>query len=204
MMRADSYRTIAAHASVEIKVKGSRFIAESFPAHCELEAVGRMDQIRRREHAASHHCTAFRIGVDADLFRYNDDGEPSGTAGLPIMRQIEGRELTNVLVVVTRYFGGTKLGTGGLIRAYATAASHVLDASGVREHVISSRVSVSFEYEDTSPAMRVIGLFDANVIESMYSERTVLTIGVPRSQIEDFRNAFADALGGRGIVITDD
>lgn len=116
------------------------------------------------------------------------------------MRQIEGRDLTDTLVVVTRYYGGTKLGTGGLIRAYGDAASATLDAAGEKKHVISEHLYVSFVYDDTSPAMHVIQKFDAEVIDSDYSDRTMLTIAVPRSRVEAFVEAFVNTLGGRGSV----
>lgn len=199
-MSGDVYRSVARRAVREIKVKGSRFLAEAMQVSDDADAERQIDLIRRRNHAATHHCTAYRTGAKGDLLRFNDDGEPGGTAGQPILRQIEGRGLTNTLVIVTRYFGGTKLGTGGLIRAYSEAASEVLDAAGITEHVISERLSVSFEYDDTSPAMHVINRFNAEVINSNYSERTVLTVAVPRSRVAGFRQAFVDILGGRGTL----
>ena len=127
----DTYLTLREGAEAQIKVKGSRFLAEAVPVADEAVAEAALATIRKREYNATHHCTAYRIGPAADLFRFNDDGEPSGTAGQPILRQIEGRELTNTLVVVTRYYGGTKLGTGGLIRAYGEAASLALFGLGL-------------------------------------------------------------------------
>ncbi len=200
-MKVDTFRSVARPSAVETNVKGSRFLAEAFPVADEDEAAQQIDHIRKREHGATHHCTAYRIGVDGDLVRFNDDGEPSGTAGQPIQRQIEGRDLTNSLVVVTRYFGGTKLGTGGLMRAYSDAASKALEDAGVTFEVISEHLSVSFDYDDTSPAMHVINQFDAEVIDSVYSETTELTVAVPRSRVDAFEGAFTDALGGRGDIV---
>lgn len=191
---------MARYAVTEIKVKGSRFIAEAFPVEDEAAAENHILQIRKREFSATHHCTAYRIGPDAHLFRFNDDGEPSGTAGQPILRQIEGRDLTDTLVVVTRYYGGTKLGTGGLIRAYGDAASEALDAAGEKKNVIFDHLYVSFSYDDTSPAMHVIQKFGAEVIESDYTDTTKLTIAVPRSRTDAFQDAFTNALGGRGVL----
>ena len=184
----------------ETKVMGSRFIAEAFPVANEVEAEERIDVVSKREYSATHHCTAFRIGVDADLFRSNDDGEPTGTAGLPILRQLDARSVTNTLVVVTRYFGGTKLGTGGLIRAYGDAAAAALDSAKIVRHVITEPVHVSFEYEDTSPAMHTIERFGAKVVELHYSERTDLGVAVRRGDVDEFIQAFIEALGGRGNV----
>ena len=200
MAPADSFRTIRGPASAEIKVKGSRFIAEAFPASSEAEAERRIEQVRAREHGATHHCTAYQIGVDAQLFRYNDDGEPSGTAGQPMLRQIQSRDLTDVLVVVTRYYGGTKLGTGGLARAYGDAAAAALDAANLVVQVISERVNVSFNYTDTSSAEFVIEKFAAEIVEATYTERTEMELAVPRSKVDAFVQAFTDALGGRGKV----
>ena len=102
----------------ETKVKGSRFIAEATDVRDEEMTMAFVADVRGREPGATHHCWAYRLGTGGDAFRYNDDGEPSGTAGPPILRQIDALGLTNTLVVVTRYYGGTKLGTGGLLRAY--------------------------------------------------------------------------------------
>lgn len=199
-MTMDEYKSAARYAVTEIKVRGSRFIAEALPVADESAAEEHVESVRRREFSASHHCTAFRIGADARLFRYNDDGEPSGTAGQPILRQIEGRNLTDTLVVVTRYFGGTKLGTGGLMRAYGDAAAAALDAAGEKKHVMSACLFVSFDYEDTSPAMLVLQKFDAEVVQSFYTETTRLEVAVPRSRVDAFEAAFVDALGGRGSL----
>jgi uncharacterized YigZ family protein len=196
----DTYKTIESIARGETKVMGSRFIAEAFPIADEVEAEGHISIVRKREYSATHHCSAYRLGVDRGHSRSNDDGEPSGTAGQPILRQLEARGLTNTLVVVSRYFGGTKLGTGGLIRAYGAAAAAALDSAKIVQHVITEPVHVSFEYEDTSPAMHTIDRFRANLVASRYSERTDLEVAVPRKDVENFIQAFIEALGGRGRI----
>lgn len=200
----DTYLTIAGHATREIKREGSRFIAEAFPVASEEEAEARIEEIRKRDYDATHHCTAYRVGEQGDLFRYNDDGEPSGTAGPPILRQIDGRELTNVLVVVVRYYGGTKLGTGGLIRAYGDAASDVLDACRIEERILRTEMSVQFAYDDTSPALHTVDQFDAEVLDRIYSEVTELRLAVRRRDVEPLRAAFTEALAGRGTVAMPD
>ena len=196
----DTYRVPARMASAELREKGSRFIAEVFVVDTIDAAEQHIGTIRRREHAATHHCTAYRVGTGGEQFRYNDDGEPSGTAGLPILRQIDGRALTNVLVVVTRYFGGTKLGTGGLARAYGAAAAEALDAAGTAEREIRENLTVRFSYDDTSPAMSVVNQFDARIESSEYAADTQLTVSVRRSRAADFATALTEALGGRGSV----
>jgi len=199
---SDTYRTVGDGARAETKVDGSRFIAEAIPVRTREEVDETIEAVRQREHQATHHCTAYRLGQGGDDFHYDDDGEPSGTAGAPILRQIDGRDLTNVLVVVTRYYGGTKLGTGGLMRAYGDAASYALDAAPIATKVIRVPVRLRFSYEDTSPASRVLKQFDVEVRERDYTDVTELTAAVRRSQADAFVQAFTNALGGRGDVRT--
>ena len=194
----DTYLTIARASRAELKEKASRFIAEAFPVSTPDEAEARIREVRKREYNATHVCSAWRVGAEADEFRSNDDGEPSGSAGAPILRHIEGRGLTNVLVTVTRYYGGTKLGTGGLIRAYGDAASQALDDAGVRRVVRRVPLTLSFDYDDTSPAMHVISLFDATIGETRYDERTHITVHVRLGDRKALEAAFVEALGGRG------
>ncbi len=198
---ADTYRTLATPARADLKVVDSRFIAEAFPVDSEEAAEAQIAAIRKREHKATHHCTAYRVGRAGDTFRYNDDGEPSGTAGPPILRQIDARELTNTLVVVTRYFGGTKLGTGGLVRAYGDAAAAVLEAARIVERVERVPVRIRFAYDDTTPARQTLRRFDAEIEDEAYSDVTELTVAVRRSEAEAFVRAFTDALGGRGEIL---
>ena len=200
----DTFRTLVRSAHAEPpKAKGSRFIGEAFPAATEAEAEGHLATVRKREHAATHWCWAWRLGIEGDAFRYSDDGEPSGSAGAPILRQIDARELTNTVVVVTRYYGGTKLGTGGLVRAYGDAASAVLDAARIVERVIRVPVRLRFAYDDTSPAMHTVSRFDAEIAEQHYTADTELVVRVRRSEAEALRAAFVEALGGRGTVAFD-
>lgn len=196
----DTYRTVSGKASVETTVDGSRFIADVCPVASREEAEAWFAVVRKREHSATHHCTAFRCGRTGDTFHYNDDGEPSGTAGPPILRQIEGNDLTNTAIVVTRYYGGTKLGTGGLIRAYGDAARHVLEAATLVEKVIRVPVRLTFDYNDTSPASRVLDRFDLEVMERDYSDVTQFTVGVRESELEAFLTAFTNGLGDRGAA----
>ena len=196
----DCFRTLANSARADPpKVKGSRFIGDAFPVESADEALERLAEVRKREHVATHHCWAYSLGPTGDIFRYSDDGEPNGSAGLPIYEQIEGSGLTNVLVVVTRYYGGTKLGTGGLVRAYVEAAGLVLDEAPKREIIVRVPVRLSFQFGDTSPAMHTIGKFDTEVAETRYSEHgTEMLLNVRRSDVEPLKASFLEALGGRG------
>lgn len=198
---ADTFRTLGRPTHIDLKVADSRFIADAVRVQSVENAKQHIGAVQQREHKATHHCTAYRIGPAGDTFRYDDDGEPSGTAGPPILRQIEARDLTNTLVVVTRYFGGTKLGTGGLVRAYGDAAAAVLDAARIVEHVERVPIRLRFAYDDTTPARQVLRQFDAEVLDETYSDVTVLRVGVRRSEADAFLEAFTNALGGRGEVV---
>ncbi|PEN14070.1 hypothetical protein CRI94_06800 [Longibacter salinarum] len=199
---SDTYLTIAGPARAELKREGSKFIAEAQPVTSRENADAWFASVREREHTATHHCTAFRAGREGDVFHYNDDGEPSGTAGPPILRQIDGHDLTNTAVVVTRYYGGTKLGTGGLIRAYGDAAKRVLDAAEIVEKVVRVPVRVRFAYEDTSPASRVLDQFDLDIVDRDYSDVTEIVAGVRESDVDRFIQAFVNGLGDRGTVVS--
>ncbi len=200
---ADVYRTLKEKVRTELNVNSSRFMAEAMPASSPSAVAAHIERIREQQGKADHHCTAYRLGPDGQTFRYDDDGEPSGTAGPPILRQIDARDLTNTLVVVTRYFGGTKLGTGGLVRAYGDVADAVLRAACIVEHVERELIRLQFAYDDTNPAQHVLRQFDTKVLGEAYSDVTELRVGVRRSDAEPFVEAFTNALGGRGEVKRD-
>ena len=197
---SDTYRVLGSTSRSEIKVKGSRFIGEAIPVGSPQEAKDRLEEIKRREHDATHHCMAYRTGSDGSELRFNDDGEPSGTAGRPILRQIEAADLTNTLVVVTRYYGGTKLGTGGLIRAYGDAAKEALCLATVKTIVQRATIHATFAYDDTSPAIYVINKYDAEIRSTDYGDNTTIELGVKRSLVDDFLSAFENALSGRCVL----
>jgi uncharacterized YigZ family protein len=199
-MSEDTFISIAGPATASVKTRGSRFIGDALPVRDEEAAEAAIAAVRKRRYGASHHCSAYRLGPVRDRWRHHDDGEPHGTGGAPILRQIDARALTDTLVVVTRYFGGMKLGKGGLARAYGEAAERALDAARMVTHIICERARVSFEYDDTAPAMGTLQRFEARVVDSEYLERTVLTVDVPRSRFEAFAEAFAEALGARGTL----
>ena len=200
----DTYRTLESGGRVEMKVVDSRFIGEALPVASKRAAEDAIAAIRIREPKATHHCTAYRLGARGDTFRYDDDGEPSGTAGPPILRQIDAEELTNTLVVVTRYYGGTKLGTGGLMRAYGDAASEALDAASIIERILRVPVRLRFAYDDTAPAEHVLRQFDTTIARQDYTEVTELTVRVRRSEKDAFEAAFTNALGGRGEILPEE
>ncbi len=153
----DTYKTIA-FASEEIlfKEKNSKFIGYAFPVTNEEEIKNHLEQLKKQHYSAVHNCYAFQIGTETIQYRANDDGEPNNTAGTPIYGQIQSFGLTNILVVVVRYFGGVKLGVGGLITAYRTAAQMALEASEIIEKTINVTYSITFDYKNMNKVMRVI------------------------------------------------
>ena len=156
MMFEDSYKVVTTPGEGLYKEKGSKFFAEAFPVHSEAEVKAKVAEIKKKYFDAKHHCYAFLIGPDKSCYRSSDDGEPSGTAGKPILNQILSKDLTNVCVVVTRYFGGQLLGVPGLINAYKTSAREALDNCGVMEKTVDEVYSVSFGYPLLNEVMRIL------------------------------------------------
>lgn len=156
MMFEDSYKVVTMPGEGLYKEKGSKFFAEAFPVHSEAEVKAKVAEIKKKYFDAKHHCYAFIIGPDKSCYRSSDDGEPSGTAGKPILNQILSKDLTNVCVVVTRYFGGQLLGVPGLINAYKTSAREALDNCGVIEKTVDEVYSVSFGYPLLNEVMRIL------------------------------------------------
>lgn len=150
------YFTIDAESQGLFKDRGSKFFAFAFPVSSEEEIKTHLEKLRKEYHDARHHCYGWRLKADHSLARANDDGEPSSSAGKPILNQIESRELTNVLIVVIRYFGGTLLGVGGLINAYRTAAGEALDKSKIIKKYIYKTYKISFDYSIMNAVMKII------------------------------------------------
>jgi uncharacterized YigZ family protein len=151
----DTYKTIESPAEGLFKDKGSKFIAYAFPVTTEEEIKDIINSIKKEHHAARHHCYAWRLGYEKLLLRANDDGEPSSTAGKPILGQIQAANLTDILIVVVRYFGGTLLGVSGLINAYKTAAAEVINQSKIVERLVEKRITVEFGYEVMNDVMKI-------------------------------------------------
>jgi len=194
----DFYRTISQPTREEIKVKSSRFIAETKMVENSNEAVSAWQQIRKREHAATHHCYAYRIGLEAEPeFKYSDDGEPNGTAGKPIYDCIVGRKLTNVLVGVTRYYGGTKLGTGGLVRAYSDAAIKALEISGIRTVYLTNQLSIEIEFKYYDQLQKLIEKYKAKQDSSEFKEKVQLTLSVRKSKSDQLKNEIINLTHGQ-------
>lgn len=195
----DSYRTIAHESKVETKVKGSRFIGEVFEVPSVEQAMAKLDEVRKREYSATHHCYAYIVGLDREeAFKYSDDGEPGGTAGRPIYDVVGGTEITNVLCVVTRYFGGTKLGTGGLVRAYSEAAREAMAAAGVQDNFLKAhfRFTIDFPlYDLWQNGLRKLG---AEVVDSDFSDTVKMEVEIRKSRAEQLRDLFIEITAGKG------
>ncbi len=156
MLFEDIYYTIASTSESVFRDRGSRFIGLAVPVSNEQEMKLELEKIKKKYFDATHHCYAFRLGYDKTVFRFNDDGEPSGTAGRPIFGQIQSKDLTNLLVVVVRYYGGTKLGVSGLINAYKTAAKEALEGNTIIEKTVNDVYVVLFTYEQMNDVMRIL------------------------------------------------
>ena len=152
----DEYYTLSKPSEGIFKDKGSKFIAKAFPVFSETEIKAIQEQLRSEYHDARHHCYAYMLGADKKVFRANDDGEPSSTAGKPILGQIKSFELTNVLIVVIRYFGGTKLGVSGLIHAYKTATEEALKNAEIVKKTLLDYYQLKFDYAAMNDIMRIL------------------------------------------------
>lgn len=187
----DTYNTIAETGEGLYKEKGSKFLAFAFPVQNEGEIKPILDQFKKEYYNARHICYAYRIGYDEQaLFRMNDDGEPSGTAGKPIYGQILSHELTDVFIVVVRYFGGTKLGVSGLINAYKSAAMEAISATVIEEKIRTEHLTIHFDFNLTNEVMRIVKDQGLTVFEQHYDTACHLTLAVRLSEIEKIKGLY--------------
>lgn len=186
-MEKDTYKTLA-NPSEEIlfKEKNSKFFGYAFPIASEEDIKQHLEALKKSHHAARHWCYAFQLGTDKVYFRANDDGEPNNSAGMPIYGQILSFELTNILIVVVRYFGGVKLGVGGLITAYKTAAQMALENATIEERTIDTFFTIQFEYKDMNKVMRVIKEKNLNLVQQKMEMNCEITLSVRKN---DYKNA---------------
>ncbi len=193
----DIYKTIAAPASGEYRDRGSKFIAYAFPVETEEEALQRVREVRKQHPKARHHCFAWRLGFGGERFRANDDGEPSGTAGRPILGQIDRWQLTNVVVVVVRYFGGTLLGTSGLIQAYKGSTAAALEAAEKVERMAEAYFEVNFDYALMNAVMRAAKKPDLRIVKQDFSEKAQIVLAMPRSRTQELLHRFKAQVAGK-------
>jgi uncharacterized YigZ family protein len=184
MENNDTYRTIESASTAIFKDKGSKFIAYAYPILSENEVKELVQALKKEHFSARHHCYAWRLGAKGERYRANDDGEPSGTAGRPILGQLQSFEVTNVLIVVVRYFGGTLLGVSGLINAYKTSANLVLNEASIVERIVENLFTLRFEYPLQNAVMKIIKDEQLEIVNSQYTMDCELTISVRLNKIE--------------------
>jgi uncharacterized YigZ family protein len=194
----DTYRTIAAPAEGLYKEKGSKFIALAYPVYSEEEVKEILAGLRKQYYDARHHCYAYSLGADKSRYRANDDGEPNHSAGDPILGQIRSADLSNVLVVVIRYFGGTKLGVSGLIQAYKTAASEALASATIEERHETALLQVYFAYPQMNDVMSLVKEYELGVKEQHFELDCRLTLEVRRKLQEEVSGKFE---GIEGVAV---
>ena len=183
-----------------LEEKKSRFIAALAPVNSEEEAVSFIESQRKKYRDASHHCSAFLIGERNELMRCSDDGEPAQTAGRPMLDVLLGEEIHNACAVVTRYFGGTLLGTGGLVRAYSGAVQEGLKNCTLLERRPAGRFSLTTDYPDLGKLQYLLGEMGIAILNSDYTDRVVLTVLVPSETEEVFKKKLTEGTGGRCVI----
>ncbi len=182
----DAYKSIEGPSEGLFKDNGSRFIALAYPVETEAQVREIVSGLRKEYHDARHHCYAYRLGYKRDVFRASDDGEPSGSAGRPILGQIDALGLSDVLVVVVRYFGGIKLGIPGLIRAYKSSTTDALSRARVVEKIAARRYRLQFDYLSMNAVMKVLKDMDLPQSGQQFGENCSLEVRVRLSVVEDF------------------
>jgi uncharacterized YigZ family protein len=191
----DIYQTIEQESQGYFKDKGSKFYAFAFPVKNEEEIKEKLQSLRKEHHSARHHCYAWRLGTEEITFRANDDGEPSSTAGKPILGQLQSFNLTNVLLVVVRYFGGILLGTSGLINAYRSAAADALKNAEIKQKTIEREIILDFTYNEMAEVMNVIKHENLTVIYTRFEEKCNLVFSVRKSEIDKVTAIFSNIYG---------
>lgn len=188
----DTYFTIESNAIAEYKDRGSRFLGYSFPLKETGDLKKYLQQLKKEHPKAVHYCFAYRIGIDGNNFRSTDDGEPSGTAGKPILGQIDSKNLTDILIIVVRYFGGTLLGVPGLINAYKTTASLVLQCTPAVQKYVEVLYDLQFNYTEMNEVMRIIKQFNCTIYKNEIQLFCILKAGVPKYQEKEIISALKE------------
>ncbi len=181
----DSYKTISGESYGEFKDRGSKFQAYAYPAYTEVEWQDRLEEVRKLHPKAQHYCYAYRLGLDGNEFRANDDGEPSGTAGRPILGQIDSFDLTNTIVIVVRYFGGTLLGTSGLINAYKLSAAAALENATIIERTVEEIYRLTFDYAIMSQVMNAVKALELEMVQQDFGTIGKLDVAIRQSEVTD-------------------
>jgi len=190
-MNSDTYNTILkASEETLFKDRNSKFFGYAFPITTEDEVKALIETLKKQHHSARHWCYAYQIGTETIKYRANDDGEPSNSAGMPIYGQIQSYDVTNILIVVVRYFGGVKLGVGGLINAYRTGAQMALEISDIVERTINIDFVITFDYKNMNKVMRVIKEKNLNITGQKLELDCQITISVRLKNVLEIENIF--------------
>ena len=180
----DYYYTIERPAVAEFKDRGSKFIAHAFPITDLADFKKRLHGLKEEHHKAAHHCFAYRLGTDGNNFRSSDDGEPAGSAGKPILGQIDSRGLTNLAVIVVRYFGGTLLGVPGLINAYKTSTALALQTTPIVQKAIEINYRLQFDYTKMNEVMTIVKKYNCSILTQKMELFCLMEIGIPKPNVE--------------------
>lgn len=199
-MAIRSYKVVWKGGEAEITEKKSRFIAHVAPAETEEEALAFIEEIKKKYWDARHNCTAYSIGADQPILRCSDDGEPSKTAGMPMMEVLQGEGLHNVVVVVTRYFGGTLLGTGGLIRAYTKSTQEGIKSSQIITKHLGKRIEVRCDYSTSGKIQYVAASGSVPILNIQYTDEVTFDFVVPIDLIGKIKKDFMEASGGEAKI----
>ncbi|HRF99795.1 MAG TPA: YigZ family protein [Bacteroidia bacterium] len=184
MLFSDTYLTIEKPTEAIFKDKGSKFLTYAYPVENDQQIKEILNQLKKEHHTANHHCYAYRLGADKMNFRANDDGEPNNTAGKPILGQIQSNDLTNVLIVVVRYFGGTLLGVSGLINAYKNSAADVIKVSRIIEKQILFNYSIQFYFEHLNDVMKLLKQLDCKITNQQFDNNCEISFSIRKANSE--------------------
>lgn len=196
----EKYITVKGRGEAEIVEKKSRFIAHVTPISSEKEAIDFIEQIKKKYWDARHNCSAFQIGENNQIQRYNDDGEPGGTAGMPMLDVLRGRDIKNTLVVVTRYFGGTLLGTGGLVRTYSKSATEGIRAAGLIERVLHNELRITADYT-LSGKIQYEALNQGHIIkDTIYTDKVEYVILCPYDKTSAFEKTIINSTANKATI----
>ena len=188
-----SFNTIKSPVeNILLKEKGSKFIGFAFPVDDEEDLKKSLQKIREEHPKATHHCYAFRLGMKGENYRANDDGEPSGSAGLPIYNQLLAHDITNVLVIVVRYYGGTKLGVSGLVKTYKESAKITLEEAEIITKELESEIEISFNFSQQNQIFTLLNKFDGRILDFLSDEKCVITAKIRTSLNENISEQLSE------------
>ncbi|KUK08822.1 MAG: hypothetical protein XD49_1133 [Caldanaerobacter subterraneus] len=191
------YKTLLGYGVAEVEIKKSKFIGHASPVASEEEAIKFIEKIRAEHRLATHNVYAYVVGENDEIQRFSDDGEPSGTAGMPVLNVIKKQELKNVVVVVTRYFGGILLGAGGLVRAYTKAAKMGIDAAGIVEKIPAKEIELTFDYNLLGKIQNELLRRDYLIKDISYADKVIITLPVVEEKVSEFKNFITDLTASR-------